>query len=547
MKWIKKGDETSIKEVVLRNLGTTTDEMNVWITKHNRNEYRINGLEKAASIIKQYKDRPVWISGDYDVDGITATTIMLKALKMLGFKDVHYMIPARSEGFGISVKMVDNVPAGALLITVDNGLAQIEAIEAAKKKGITVIITDHHLPEVLGGEEIQNPADVVIDPKGVANQADFDDYCGAGLAYKLAFELLQDKTKCYELLALATIGTIADCVTLREENYAMCRKGFKVLSQISLLSTGLYALLSALKLLEYIDEDSVGFTLAPTINAASRMQDNAATQVVALLTTDASFEAALCEAAKLVDLNTQRKKLQEEARKKALEIIEQNGYQNDVPLVVYIPNVKASLVGPIAGDLAEGFKVPAIVVTDDNGILKGSARTYGDFHVKKALEKVSFLLLHYGGHAGGAGLALEKSNFQLLHDAMQDTGKDYVKPETDVVEYDIDLVPANIATYFADLRLYAPFGQGNPKPVFRMNGFCSNSKSGCSYKKLGESGNTVKVNGNAIDALSFKLADRFTNVDPAAPIQMDMVGTLSLNHFKGKEYPQMLFTDCVIH
>lgn len=549
MKWKKKDEANTAKDVFMRNQNLTdVKDANKWFIKSRENAYRINGLSEAADMIMTFKDKPVWISGDYDVDGITSTSIMVKVLKKLGFSNVNYMIPSRSEGFGINIKMIDRVKRGSLIITVDNGVAQIEAIGKAIKKGIKVIVIDHHLPENEEGQSVQNPADVVIDPNAIPDQADFNGYCGAGLAYKLALHLMNyNKEACYEYLALAAIGTVADVMELTAENYVFVRNGLKILTCPQYLSIGLWAILSALGYTSYIDEQCVGYTIGPVLNAASRMVDDGALSVVSLLCEDKPFENALADAEKIKELNTLRKQLTKEAVEKAMNVISQNGYDTNVPLVVNVPDVKASLIGIVAGNIAEKFQVPTVAVTNENGILRGSARSIGNFNIKNALDTCSELLIHYGGHAGAAGVTLEKDNFELLRIALQKTGLDYEKPCVDTIEYDLEISSNDILNALNSIQNYAPFGQGNAAPVFLIRDYKTVVRSGRSVSFIGAEKDSVRLNSDVASAIGFGLKDVFKEANANASFLCDIVGTLSYNYFNGKKYPQITILDAKLH
>ena len=549
MKWKKKDEANTAKDVFMRNQNLTdVKDANKWFIKSRENAYRINGLSEAADMIMTFKDKPVWISGDYDVDGITSTSIMVKVLKKLGFSNVNYMIPSRSEGFGINVKMIDRVKRGSLIITVDNGVAQIEAIGKAIKKGIKVIVIDHHLPENEEGQSVQNPADVVIDPNAIPDQADFNGYCGAGLAYKLALHLMNyNKEACYEYLALAAIGTVADVMELTAENYVFVRNGLKILTCPQYLSIGLWAILSALGYTSYIDEQCVGYTIGPVLNAASRMVDDGSLSVVSLLCEDKPFENALADAEKIKELNTLRKQLTKEAVEKAMNVISQNGYDTNVPLVVNVPDVKASLIGIVAGNIAEKFQVPTVAVTNENGILRGSARSIGNFNIKNALDTCSELLIHYGGHAGAAGVTLEKDNFELLRIALQKTGLDYEKPCVDTIEYDLEISSNDILNALNSIQNYAPFGQGNAAPVFLIRDYKTVVRSGRSVSFIGAEKDSVRLNSDVASAIGFGLKDVFKEANANASFLCDIVGTLSYNYFNGKKYPQITILDAKLH
>lgn len=425
MAWIKRGKEKTIQEVFMRNIGVESlQEINSWVIKGRDFMYHIDNLKEAVQFALTYKNKPVRICGDYDADGVTATAILYMALVWAGFKDVAYRIPKRfSEGFGINRIMIDELLENAgpgLIITCDNGVAQAEVINYAKEKGFAVIIIDHHQPEVKAGKPVLPEADFIIDPHAIENSADFNGYCGAGLSYRFACELLdEDRACCKVLRGLAAIGTVADVMELREENYYIVRYGLPVLCSATLTSTGTYALMSALGLSANLTAHDVGFKVGPTINACSRMKDDGAKDAVEMLLFYGNYTNAIAKAEKLVEVNSLRKQAKAKTLKKAQEIIAEQCMFADCPIVLNIPDALEGIIGIIAGALCEKYKVPAIVTTNvAEGFLKGSGRSCGDFDMKAGLDTCSELLLRYGGHKGAAGLSLNPENIDPLREAL---------------------------------------------------------------------------------------------------------------------------------
>ena len=214
-----------IANTVLRNLGLRSlEELYGWFSA----DYYVEGLSQAVSLIKdELYDRPIVIAGDYDADGVTSTAILMR---VFADRNCSYVIPRRfSDGYGITEEMVEAMPDNGILITVDNGITAFEPVKRAKEKGMAVVIMDHHLPDCDGNTVTLPDADVIIDPYAI-NGSDYTDYCAAGLAYKFALEYGYESD---EILSLAMIGTIADVVPLREENYVIVKRGLRVLAENS--------------------------------------------------------------------------------------------------------------------------------------------------------------------------------------------------------------------------------------------------------------------------------------------------------------------------
>ena len=546
MKWIKRDGLETVKDVFLRNIGASSlEEINEWHRKSHGDGYRIDGLKEAAELIMLYKDKNVTVVGDYDSDGINSVVIMLLTLKSLGFSNVKYRIPRRfTEGYGISETIIDEIESG-LIITVDNGIAQTDVIRKAKEKGLTVIVTDHHLP-VTGenGEAILPPADIIIDPNAIEKSADFNGYCGAGIAYKLAKALLGEKESDFtkKLLAFAGIATITDVMELKEENYIFVREALKIITFPASITTGLYALVCALNLSRHISAHDIGFRLGPTINAASRMADEGANTVVELLMIDdRSFYAYAVESVeKLVTVNEERKEAKKEGLAKAKEIIAEECLYGDTPLVVNIPGVAPGIIGIIAGQLAEDNKTPAIVLSEtEDGILKGSARSYGAYNMKEELDKVSTLLLTYGGHPGAAGLSLKKENLEKLRAAMLENAPEMENGDIDALFYDLEISASEIPAVIEELAKYEPFGEGNPEIVFKVNKFSCIPKNGKYIKTIGD-GSIIKLYSTTATAVGFGLAEQFEGDKKKV---LDLVGVLSDNYFNGVVEHEVDFQD----
>lgn len=543
--WIKRGNAATIEEIFLGNVGEDSlEKVNDWFRSHYAHSYRIDRLTEAVNMVKQFKDKCVTIVGDYDSDGVTSTSILYLALKWAGFVNVNYRIPKRfSEGFGINRTIVDEVDDG-LIITCDNGIAQVDAINYAKEKGLTVVILDHHLPEMKNDIVVLPNADIIIDPNAIKGSADFNGYCGAGLSYRFACELLDfQRNYCLKLLGLAAIGTVADVMELKKENYVIVRNGLKTLLNVNTTTVGTYALISAYELNQYITATDIGFKVAPTINAVSRMNDDGATDAVKLLTFEGAYTEAVYMATRLVEINKQRKSLQKEGLSVALEIIKEKGLEKDVPLVVYLPDTKEGIIGIIAANISETYKVPAIVVTDSEepGLLKGSARSCGDYNIKEYLDQVSEYLAVYGGHSGAAGLSLLKDNFNAFKENINAISKDFTYIESDAVYYDLEIKAKDVPKCIEELKKYEPFGEGNPMPVFKVIDFQMIPKFGSIKKVVGS--NIAKVFCHTCTAFGFDMAERMEHI--CEPKTLSFVGKIADNYFNGNVTHQIEFVDFI--
>lgn len=546
MKWQKKDDKKTVKEVFMRNMGVENiSEVNQWFKKSYENDFKIKKLKEAVELAKGFRNKRVTIIGDYDADGVTATSILLMGLKEYGFQNVSYCIPKRfTEGFGINDTIIDKIEDG-LIITCDNGIAGIDPIKKAKAKGLTVIITDHHEPVVEDGKVILPEADIIINPNAIEHSADFNGYCGAGLAYKFICELFNNRKDIRErYLPYATIGTIADVMDLQQENYVFVRNGLKLLKQAAFCTTGLNALINELISTEVITASDVAFKVGPTLNALSRLDDTGSSKGVELLTFNGSLTEAKQKAEQAVEKNTERKLLEAEAFKKAEKTILRERLDGNCPIVVYIPDIHEGIVGIVAGNIAEKYKKPTLVFTDyfdaeNNRYYKGSARTFGNYNLKKEFDRCPELFTKYGGHEGAAGMTILPENLAALSDTLNSNAFESSFEEVEESFYDIEIEVKDIPEAIEELKKYEPWGKGNPEPVFLIRNFIPIEKNGTLQQRIGENG--VKIQGYKCTALNFKNGANSLSIKKDS--KLSIYGKLSVNEFKGYRTNQIIFSD----
>lgn len=535
MSWKRRDGCKTIEEVILRNTGYKDIKM---FLHGSKKAYNIKYLKEAAAMIKKAiaEGKQITIVGDYDADGITASASLAFALKSLG-ANVRVRLPKRlSEGFGLSTKIVNEIDSG-LVITVDNGIVAFEAIELAKSKGLDVIITDHHALDKSG--EVPN-ADIVIDPH-IEGTADFADYCGAGIAYKLAKELVSDEVVLKKISCFAAIGTICDVVPLVEENRLIVLEGLSNMMKYGCRTSGLYSLLRATELDKKITEENVGFKLGPTINAAGRLYDDGAMIVYEAIVQDGRFDEELGK--KLVEFNEERKRLVAEGMEKLLLNMQTNCLFGDYPLVIYEPGLPEGIVGILAGRFAEEKGIPTFVFTDseDPTIYKGSARSAGGVHLKDLLDTVSDSLYKYGGHADAAGVSVEAAKFYDMMSGLQENIPEMEKVDTSTVYYDLEISTSEIDATLKELEKYAPFGEGNPRIVFRISDFELSPRYSSFYKTMGNENQHIKLLGNNMEAVGFDMTQKY--IDIKEPKRLNLIGTLGENMYMGKTSTQITMDD----
>ena len=534
MDWKKKNLKCeSIKDVVLENTGMTEEELDT-----PKLHYRIDRLEEAASVILKAvaDDIPISVVADYDSDGICAAAIMFLTFMQLG-KKIKVRLPKRfSEGYGLSESIVDEIEPG-LLITVDNGIVAHAAIQKAKNKGCYVIVTDHHLSDGIS----LPPADIIIDPNAIPGSADFNGYCGAGIAYKLSIEILgKDNPLIPVLLSFAAIATVADVVPLIKENRFIVRDGLNSMLNGG-KTIGLAALLERCGFESRITAKDIGFKIAPILNAPGRLEDNGALKSLHQLVYNGNIEKAREMADSLYELNETRKDKKVEGLDVLENIIRDEGLYCENPLCIYAPGLSEGLVGIYAGSLAEAYKVPCFVFTDsdEKGILKGSGRTFGDVHLKKLLDENADILYKYGGHAEAAGVSVRKENFPEMKCRFI-RSLENVKID-DTKYYDLELSSKDIPAVVKELAKYEPFGMGNPEPLFYIKDFTLMPKNQGFSKTMGQNNEHIKLFGATADAIAFNMAKQF--IDMGSPHSLQVYGTVSDNYFKGKHYPQVEVID----
>lgn len=536
MAWKKRDELKSVEEIVLRNTGY--DNICDFLNGKSKT-YNIKYLVEAADMIKDAikKGLTITIVGDYDADGVTASASLSYTLEKMGAK-VKVRLPRRlTEGYGLSTKIVDEIDDG-LLITVDNGIVAFEAIKKAKEKGLQVIVTDHHLLDESG--EIPE-ADIVIDPH-IEGTADFADYCGAGIAYKLAKELTSDEKILKKISCFAAIGTICDVMPLIEENRLIVLEGLKNMVTYGCRTSGLYSVLRASNYDRNISEDDIGFKIGPMINAAGRLYDDGAQIAYDILVYDGPFKEEL--GLKLIEINDLRKDKVEEAMQKIKTNIKINCMFGEVPLVVYEPDIPEGIVGIIAGKLTEEMKIPTFVFTDSDtpGILKGSARSTRGVHLKNLLDKCSDTLYKYGGHADAAGLSVEESKFDDMKNAFFENIPELEEDtENNDIYYDLEISANDIDKTLKEIQQYAPFGEGNPRIIFKITDFKLSPRYSAFYKTMGDENQHIKLLGNNSEAVGFGMTEKY--LDIKEPKDLNLIGTLGVNHFMGRKSIQIKMDD----
>ena len=431
----------------------------------------MKGIIPAVEILqKKIKEgASIRIIGDYDIDGVCSTYILLRGLTRAG-AEVDTDIPDRKkDGYGLNEDLVKRAyDAGVdTIVTCDNGIAAVKEIAYAKSLGMTVIITDHHELQ----EEIP-PADVVVNPHQKDCPYPYKNLCGAGVAWKVVSALWEQlrvpEQELYEdLLLFAGFATVGDVMDLTGENRILVKEALKLLKTTS--HPGISALIEVNEISrEAISAFHIGFVLGPCINASGRL-DTAKRALELLKTTD--YEKALVKAAELKALNDERKSMTDDGVKQALDQIENSDMKRDRVLVIYLPDCHESLAGIIAGRIRERYYRPVFVLTRSQDGVKGSGRSIETYSMFEEMSKCKELYTKYGGHPMAAGVSMPEEHVEKFQKRLNELCTLTEKDLTEVVRIDIAMPFSYVSERLVEeLSLLEPFGKGNSKPVFAAKG-----------------------------------------------------------------------------
>lgn len=483
---------------------------------------------------------PILIYGDYDADGVTSTTIMMKTLQELG-ANAQFYIPNRfTEGYGPNEEAFRYAHEIGikLIITVDTGIAALQPARVAKELGMDLIITDHHEP----GPELPE-AFAIIHPKLENSAYPFTELAGVGVAFKFSHALLGRVRD--DLLPFAAIGTVADLVSLKDENRLIVQKGLIQLRRSQ--NPGLKALLKQAKVDQaQINEETIGFVLGPRINAVGRL-DSAEPAVYLLLEEDPVQAEMLAE--DIEQLNTDRKELVNRIAEEAVGLVEEQFPMTENQcIVVGKENWNAGVIGIVASRLVEKYYRPTIVLSYDleTGLAKGSARSIEGFDLFQNLSTCRDLLPHFGGHTMAAGMTLKITDVDELRNRMNRLANEQLKEEdlTPVTYIDAEVNVEDISLEVVEeMNRLAPYGTDNPKPkVLIRNAPIAN------IRKIGSEQNHLKVTlgeaGVALDGVGFGLGQVYDHVSPIS--KLSVIGELSINEWNNLRKPQIFLQDLSI-
>jgi len=559
----------------------TEEKVRIYLNKENtllHDPFLLKDMDKAVNRIVSAVDRgeKITVYGDYDVDGVTSVSVIYLYLKSLG-ADVSYYIPNRaSEGYGLNNSAIDKLKAQGteLIITVDTGITAVEETEYMKSVGVDLVITDHH-----GCREELPDACAVVNPKRPDDEYPFKELAGVGVVFKVitAVEfVLQERMifgdggeglslqeryarmiecgesdflekVCGGYIDLVAIGTVADVMTLTDENRLICSAGLAIIEDSP--RAGLAALMDAsegMKVKKYpkkrkISASYIGFTVAPRINAAGRIAD--AGLGVELFTSEDREEADKI-AAELCALNTQRQAEENRIALEAAEMAEKtHDFENDPVIVLASENWHHGVIGIVSSRLTEKYNMPSILISVEDGIGKGSGRSIKGLHISHALAECEELLIRFGGHELAAGLTVAQENIDEFRKKINEYARAQLGSEAGEMSLDVDLEieESDISLKLCEqLSMLEPFGVGNPTPVFMMKGVKVEDVSSIGDGKhtklaLGEKCETGLIFGMSVE-----------ETDLAAGDVIDVVFKLDVNEFRNVRTEQMIIIDARI-
>lgn len=505
----------------------------------------LKDVDRAVERILQAKENKeeVWIYGDYDVDGITSTSLCYLALSEIGITPRYY-IPLRDEGYGLNKEAMDYIKSqgGKVIITVDCGISAHPEIEYANSLGLEIIVTDHH--EINNGNP---PAYAVINPKREDNQFPFKYMAGVGTAFMLIYALfdrLEKKEELYKYLDIVAIGTVADIVPLLEENRIFTKFGMEQLNKshwlgISMLIKKIFEDYKTKKFNTY----DIGFIIAPIFNAAGRLED-AKRAVELFIEKDHRVCSEIIN--ELLNNNTERKEIQEMILERALFKIENEKLFEDSVLVVAEEGFHHGVIGIVASKILDRYYKPTIImeIKAEEGIATASCRSIEGFNMIEALNTMKELFVKYGGHAGAAGFSIKIENINEFSKRINEYAKENI-PESSLikpVKLDITIPAYKISYDFIDkISLLEPFGFGNPSPLFALNNCEISGVRPIGKEKNHTMFNVRKDNLEIRNCVWFSSDDVFNEI--ASISHADIAFKLKLETFKDKYMYKMYVED----
>ncbi|WP_033152310.1 single-stranded-DNA-specific exonuclease RecJ [Streptococcus equinus] len=533
----KKEKITALASKIIYSRGIDTEEKLSQFLSNDLSKlhdpYLLHDMDKAVARIRQAIENyeQILVYGDYDADGMTSASIMKEALEMLGAEAQVYLPNRFVDGYGPNesvYKYFIEQQQVSLIITVDNGVAGHEVISYAQSQGVDVIVTDHHgLPAELP------EAFAIVHPEHPEGNYPFKYLAGCGVAFKVACALLESIPT--EMLDLVAIGTIADMVSLTDENRIMVKVGLEMLKQTERIGLMELMKVSDIDMLD-VNEETVGFKIAPQLNALGRLDDpNPAVELL----TGFDDEEALSIAQMINAKNEERKEIVQKIYDEAMSMVDLDKPVQVLAKEGWHPGV----LGIVAGRILEHIAQPVIVLNIEDGMAKGSARSIEAINIFQALDEHRDLFEAFGGHAGAAGMTLPVENLeqlsQVLCDYIADNDIDLSQKKTLTIDEVLPLAEIDLDTV-KSLEKIAPFGMENPKPVFEIKDFEVKQA-----RTMGQNGAHLKLKitqgSTAVDLVAFNQGHLVQEFQQAQNLCLAV--TLSINKWNGQTTVQLMLED----
>lgn len=528
---------------IIANKNLTDEEIKIFLEPTRDNFYDpflLPDMEKAVErILKAIEEKEkVVIFGDYDVDGITSTTVLKKYLEERGL-EVGYYIPNRlKQGYGLNKEAIKEIvdKETTLMITVDCGISGIEDIDYANSLGLCTIVTDHHEPL-----DILPKGIAVIDPKIETSKYPFRELAGVGVVFKLiqalSLKLNLDAKEYLKYLDLVCLGTISDIVPLVDENRVITKLGLKLIETHR--NIGIRHLLDSCGF-KKINSGVVSFGIAPRINACGRMGH--AEDALKLFITE-NLEEIKSLSNKLNEYNRKRQDTEKKIIQEAIQEIEQNNEQNKNIIVLSKEGWHHGVIGIVSSKITDTYLKPSILLCEENGICKGSGRSIPGLDLHEALNAVSTTLDKYGGHAMACGVSLKKENLENFKQAINEyIGKLDLSEIKPIINIDAEVSMKDISIEkVKELSKLEPFGEANETPIFAIKNLkieAIRAITEGAHLKL-----KLKDENTSIDAIGFGLGE-YVN-DYKLGDKVNVVGNLEINSFNGLENIQMNLKDMI--
>ncbi|MEN3043122.1 MAG: single-stranded-DNA-specific exonuclease RecJ [Fervidobacterium sp.] len=491
-----------------------------------RSPFLLKDMDRAVNILLNARDHgeKVIVHGDYDVDGITGTAVLYTFLSENGW-DVDYYIPKRVDnGYGIQPQFVEEIAQKGIkvILTVDCGITAFEAIEKANSLGIKVVVTDHHQPK----ENLPN-ASAIVNPKRYDDDYPFKEFAGVGVAYKLISALAEKLNIPHsvvdELLDLVALGTVADMVELKDENRYIVKEGLRRLNNTAKL--GIIRLLQKLGI-GMVSSRDIGYRIAPKLNAAGRL-DSPDDAFKLIVTKDEANATELVEI--LLGYNATRQGIEAKIYNEAVQMIESNGLSKLPIIVAYGYGWHLGVIGIVATRLVHLYNKPVMVISVEDGIGRGSARSVNGVNIIELLEKFRDIFEDFGGHTMALGFSLREEKIpELLKEIKEKIKEEDVRVEQIIPVDEVITVDDISEEFLQTIELLEPYGHGNPEPVFLIQNSMVER-----FKVFGENGYNIRLtlkgsNGNNIEGVGFGL--KFSSSElygvQTQFIRLDVVGNL---------------------